>query len=248
MSEQPTRLADRPIMMRLDLRVEFETPPNFGGHGAPLFVDRPFRRDANGWPYIPASTLKGRLRHECERIAQASGHWVCGSPNPAHMCPNYASHRGEICGACAIFGSPWERGQLWPEDLLLHEPEELARARERGEDAPFSTVRFGVSLSRRRRVAEDARLFTTELFLPGVPLVFGGVWEGRLTLPQLVLVEAGCGAINALGRGKTGGLGWCRVTVKSQVQENGAWRAVREEERAEGRAAWAKIQAGSASA
>jgi len=240
MSEQPTRLVDRFIMMRLNLRVEFETPPNVGGHGAPTFVDRPFRRDAHGWPYIPASTLKGRLRHECERLVQASGQWVCGSPNPAHMCPNYhPPYRGEICAVCAIFGSPWERGRVWPEDLLLCEPEELAREREQGKEAPFSTARFGVSLSRRRRVSEDARLFSTELFLPGVPLVFSGVWEGRLTLPQLALIEAGCGAINALGRGKTGGLGWCRVTVDSQVQENDAWRAVREEERAEGRAAWA---------
>jgi len=238
MSEQPTRLADH-LMVRLDLRVEFETPPNVGGYGAPLFVDRPFRRDAHGWPYIPASTLKGRLRHECERLVQATGQWICGSPNPARMCPNYPPHRGEVCAVCAIFGSPWERGRLWPEDLLLCEPEELARARERDEDAPLAAVRFGVSLSRRRRVAEDARLFSTELFLPGVPLVFGGRWEARLTLQQLVLIEAGCGVITALGRGKTGGLGWCRVTVESRVRENGAWRAVSEEERAEGRAAWA---------
>jgi len=240
MNEQATRLVAHPFMMRLNLRVQFETPLNIGGHGAPTFVDRPFRRDAHGWPYLPASTLKGRLRHECERLAQTSGQWVCGSPNPAHMCPNYhPPHRGETCAVCAIFGSPWERGKLWPEDLLLREPEELARACKQGKDAPLSTVRFGVSLSRRRRVSEDARLFTTELFLPGVPLVFGGTWEGQLTLQQLVLVEAGCGAITALGRGKTGGLGWCRVTVESQVHENGDWRVVREEERAEGRAAWA---------
>lgn len=239
MNERATRLVPQPFMMRLNLRVQLETPLNVGGHGAPTFVDQPFRRDAHGWPYIPASTLKGRLRHECERLVQASGQWVCGSPDPAHMCPNYPQHRGETCAACAIFGSPWERGHLWPEDLLLCEPEELARARKQGQDAPLSTARFGVSLSRRRRVSEDARLFTTELFLPGVPLVFGGTWEGRLTWRQLVLVEAGCGTITALGRGKTGGLGWCRATVESRVQENGDWRTVREGERAEGRATWA---------
>ena len=239
MSEQPMGWTDRAQMIQLDVCVVFETPPNIGGHGAPLFVDRPFRRDAKGWPYVPASTFKGRLRHECERMARISGRWVCDSPNPEHMCPNYPPRRGEICAACAIFGSPWERGQIWPDDLLLRQPEELARAREHDEEAPFSTTRFGVSLSRRRRVSEDARLFTTELFLPGVPLVFSAVWEARLTLQQLVLVEAGCGAINALGRGKTGGLGSCRVAVESQVREDNAWRAVREAERTEGRAAWA---------
>jgi len=242
MSELATIRADQPLRVLLNLRVQIETPLNIGGHGAPTFVDRPFRRDAHGWPYIPASALKGRLRHECERLVQAmkeKSYWVCGSPDPAHMCPNYPRHRGETCAVCAIFGSPWYKGKVWPEDLLLSEPEDLARACDEGKDAPLSTARFGVSLSRRRRVAEDARLFTTELFLPGVPLVFGGAWEGRLTLQQLALVEAGCGAITALGRGKTGGLGWCKVTVESQIRENGEWRAVHEAERTEGRTAWA---------
>jgi len=241
MKKRTETQVDCPLEARLELSVRFETPLNIGGYGAPTFVDRPFRRDAHGWPYIPASTLKGRLRHECERLVQAMqarGYWVCGSPMPAHMCPNYPPRRGEICTVCAIFGSPWEKGKIWPQDLPLSEPEELTRAWERGEDAPLSTARFGVSLSRRRRVAEDARLFTTELFLPGVPLVFGGAWEGKLTFRQLALIEAGFGAITALGRGKTGGLGWCKVTVESQVQENGKWRVVLEAERAEGRAAW----------
>jgi CRISPR/Cas system CSM-associated protein Csm3 (group 7 of RAMP superfamily) len=223
---------DERRMMQLSLSVRFETPVNIGGYGAPTFVDRPFRRDGDGWPFIPASSLKGRLRHECERLARGLGYEVCGGPAPAQM------HRGTECAICAIFGSPWVPGRIYPADLTLQAPAELKRARERQENAPLAQIRYNVSLSRRRRVAEEARLFTTEVLLPGVPLSFGGTWEAELTLKELALVEAGLGAITALGCGKTGGLGWCHITVQSGVWENGEIRPVADAERAEGRAAW----------
>jgi len=219
--------------MRLTLSVNFETPVNIGGYGAPSFVDRPFRRDGDGWPFIPASSLKGRLRYECERLARALGEDVCDGPAPDQM------HRGqEECAICTVFGAPWKSGRIYPANLTLEEPAELRQARERDEKAPSAEIRYNVSLSQRRRVAEEARLFTTEIFLPGIPLTFGGVWEAELTLKELVLLEAGLGAITALGRGKTGGLGWCHVSVESELWEDGERRPITEAERAEGRAAW----------
>ena len=223
--------ADFPMPMRMALTVTFETPVNIGGYGAPTFVDRPFRRDRDGWPFIPASSLKGRLRHECERLARALGYEVCDGPEPGQMC------RGEepdVCPVCQIWGSPWVAGSIYPADLTLERPPEL------GDTAPPSTVRYNVSLSRRRRVAEEARLFTTELFLPGIPLTFSGVWEARLNLRALALVEAGLGAITALGRGKSGGLGWCTIRAQTEMQVNGEWRPVTADDRARGRAAWQK--------
>ncbi|MGC9395666.1 MAG: RAMP superfamily CRISPR-associated protein [Anaerolineae bacterium] len=224
--------ADLPIPMRMALKVTFDTPVNIGGYGAPTFVDRPFRRDSDGWPFIPASSLKGRLRHECERLARALGDdKVCNGPDPSQMC------RGEeqdVCSVCKIWGSPWVAGRVYPVDLKLERPTELGNA------APPSTVRYNVSISRRRRVAEDARLFTTELFLPGIPLTFSGVWETYLSLRELVLVEAGLGAITALGRAKSGGLGWCVIRSQTEMQVNGTWRSVTAGERMKGRAAWQK--------
>jgi len=219
---------DEPTAFRLTLRLHFETPVNIGGYGAPTFVDRPFRRDRNGWPFIPASSLKGRLRHECERLVRALGYRVCRGPNPREMC------RGgdDVCPICRIWGSPWMAGNIYPADLVLERPPGL------GETAPPSDIRYNVSLSRRRRVAEEARLFTTELFLPGIPLTFSGVWEARLSLRELVLVEAGLGAITALGRGKTGGLGWCTIRVQTEAWSQGDWHPVTAADRAEGRAAW----------
>jgi CRISPR/Cas system CSM-associated protein Csm3 (group 7 of RAMP superfamily) len=217
--------------MRMTLTVTFETPVNVGGDGAPTFVDRPFSRDNDGWPFIPASSLKGRLRHECERLARALGHKVCHGPNPTEMC---RGGEQDVCPVCKIWGSPWVAGSVYPADLTLARPPEL------GDAAPPSVVRYNVSISRRRRVAEDARLFTTELFLPGIPLTFSSVWEARLSLQELALVEAGLGAITALGRAKTGGLGWCTIRTKTEMQVNGKWRLVTADDRARGRAAWQK--------
>lgn len=220
----------RRMPMRLTLQVTVETPINIGGYGAPTFVDRPFRRDSEGWPFIPASSLKGRLRHECERLARALGQQVCNGPDPRKMCRDEDGRK--VCPICRIWGSPWVAGSVYPTDLMLKRPAEL------GETAPPSAVPYNVSLSRRRRVAEDARLFTTELFLPGIPLTFSGVWEAQLSLRELVLVEAGLGAITALGRGKTGGLGWCAIRVQTATWSDGEWMPVSAAERAEGRAAW----------
>ncbi len=215
--------------MALTLKITFDTPVNIGGYGAPTFVDRPFRRDREGWPFIPATTLKGRLRHECERLAQLLGVHSCYSSNPQNLCHG----AGAPCVGCRIFGSAWVTGRLYPTDLMLIPPLKTKQA-------PLSETRFNVSISRQRQVAEDARLFTTELFLPGIPLVFTGRWEARLSLEELVLVEAGLGTITSLGRGKTGGLGWCTIQVQSEIGEKEGWRAVSEAERAGGRLAWEK--------
>lgn len=222
--------------LRLTLNIHCETPINIGGYGAEAFVDRPFRRDSEGWPFIPASSLKGRLRHECERMARALGEQVCDGPDPRRMCrpgrDTEEASDGGVCTVCRIFGAPWIAGRVYPTDLLLQRPQEL---RDR---LPASTVRYNVSISRRRRVAEDARLFTTELFLPGIPLDFRGEWEADLSWAELALMEAGLGAIVALGRGKTGGMGWCCITVEGNVRDGTGWRRIRAEERAAGRMAW----------
>ncbi len=220
---------DEPTVFRLTLCVRFETPVNIGGYSAPTFVDCPFRRDRDGWPFVPASSLKGRLRHECERLARALGYQVCHGPDPREMCRGAGN---SVCPICRIWGSPWIAGNIYPADLVLERPPGL------GEAAPPSDIRYNVSLSRHRRVAEDARLFTTELFLPGIPLTFSGVWEARLSLRELVLVEAGLGAITALGRGKTGGLGWCTIRVQTEVWSEGDWHPITAADRSEGRAAW----------
>jgi CRISPR/Cas system CSM-associated protein Csm3 (group 7 of RAMP superfamily) len=152
-------------MIEIEVRLIFDTPPNVGsGAQAGTLADRAFIKDRNGWPYIPATTLKGQLRHAVERVAQGMGHEVCDTHH--HMC-----REGTVCPVCAIFGSPWIAGRLRFENLELNGPEELMEhlnKLRREKRHPRTGWRYGVALSRCRGVAEDALLYTTELFMPGI--------------------------------------------------------------------------------
>jgi CRISPR/Cas system CSM-associated protein Csm3 (group 7 of RAMP superfamily) len=60
-----------------------------GGSSGSL-ADKPIVRNAEDNLLIPASQVKGRLRHECEKIVRGL-HWsVCESPKPQNMCPQRA--------------------------------------------------------------------------------------------------------------------------------------------------------------
>jgi CRISPR/Cas system CSM-associated protein Csm3 (group 7 of RAMP superfamily) len=55
-----------------------------GGYSASI-ADKPIVRNAEGNLLIPGSQIKGRLRHECEKIARGLGWEVCESPSPVKM-------------------------------------------------------------------------------------------------------------------------------------------------------------------
>jgi len=216
-------------MMEIEVRLIFDTPPNIGsGAQVGTLADRAFIKDRNGWPYIPATTLKGQLRHVVERVARGMGRVVCDTHH--QMCRDETT----ACPACAIFGSPWIPGRLCFEDLELKEPQDLARQRQLGKRAPRTDWRYGVSLSRRRRVAEDALLYTTELFMPGVPLTFEGVLTGPLDEVGAAWVVAGLQFLAAVGRAKSTGLGWlqaeAQVLSDGQVLNNARLRAALQQE------------------
>lgn len=204
-------------MIEIAVKLTFETPLNIGSgaqHGT--FADRAMIKDMDGWPYVPASAFKGRLRHAVEQVAHAQG--LSGCDTHHHTC------RGDDpCPVCAIFGSPWVPGRLRFARLRLEGPAGVVTGLEelqRQGRVPRTQVRYGVALSRRRRVSEDRLLYTTELFEPGTQLEFGGMLRGEITRRDAALVVAGLRLLPAVGRGKTGGLGW--VHTHAEVREDGA--------------------------
>jgi CRISPR/Cas system CSM-associated protein Csm3 (group 7 of RAMP superfamily) len=205
-------------MIEIRVTLTFETPLNIGSgaqHGT--FADRAMIKTRDGWPYIPASAFKGRLRHAVERIAHAQGLSECVTHR--HTC---RPGRGEPCPVCRVFGAPWVAGQLRFSRLELTGPADVVAGLEdlkRQHRVPRTQVRYGVAISRRRRVSEESLLYTTEMFEPGVPLSFEGTLLGEITQRETALVVAGLKLLPALGRGKSGGLGWFSTAV--QVQEDG---------------------------
>ncbi len=195
------------MRIRLELQVEFDTPFNVGsGAMGGSVADKPLLRDFQGLPMIPASSLKGRLRHECERLAKALGEKCCHPPAADKMCQG--QWPDEFCPVCRLFGSPWHISPLFFSDLKPSEPALLKR----GKRSPRSGLRYGVALSRRRRVAEENLLYTVETF---GPLTLSGAIEGNASEEGLALLLAGLDSLFALGGGRSGGLGWCRLETRA---------------------------------
>ncbi len=193
---------------RVDLRVHFDGAFNVGAGamgGSPS--PRPMLTDWQGLPVVPASSLKGRLRHTCKQLAEALGQKTCDAPVAEKMCPFYELDGDEeFCPICCLFGSPWLESHLTFTDLTLKEPVFLVE----GRIPPRTSLRYGVGLSRHRRVAQDKLLYTSEVFLPGSTVTLGGEIHGWLDREEdLGLLVAGLENLVALGGSKSTGMGWC---------------------------------------
>lgn len=193
-----------------------------GGSSGSL-ADKPIIRNSEKNLLIPASQLKGRLRHECEKIARGLGWSICESPNPQTMCPQRAGVSGNFqreeyeftdtiaakkvhhCLICQIFGNPALPSRAIFDDLIhIEDPDNL----------PPEVLRPGVTINRVRRTAEDQKLYFLETSPANVQLKFQGKIHLQPKLkPELpdyakVLIWAGLKHINALGGSKSAGLGW----------------------------------------
>lgn len=189
-----------------------------GGSSGSL-SDKPIIRTADKTLLIPASQLKGRLRHECEKIARGLTWPVCQSPKANTICPQLAGFNDEEkqtfnrpeyeifgdhrphCLICKMFGNPALPSRLVFEDLICTEsPKNL----------PTEVLRPGVTINRRRRTAENKKLYFLETSPMNAQLCFKGNIHILLQAPNYTkaLLLAGLKHINALGGSKSSGLGW----------------------------------------
>jgi CRISPR/Cas system CSM-associated protein Csm3 (group 7 of RAMP superfamily) len=194
-----------------------------GGSSGSL-SDKPIIKTADGHLVIPASQLKGRLRHECEKLTRALGWPTCVSPVATTMCPQRVGfdakepqdndhadrfHRVEYavpgdtrhhCLICQLFGNPALPARLQFSDLVCTTPPD---------DIP-EVLRPGVSINRRRRTAEDQKLYFLETSPANAALEFQGAIALEPDTPSYAkaLILAGLRHIHALGGSKSAGLGW----------------------------------------
>jgi len=194
------------MRFRAKLRVHFDGTFNVGsGAMGGSLAQRPMLTDWRGLPRVPASSFKGRLRHTCKQLAEAMGQKTCDDPVAETMCQPEAGQGP--CPICRLFGSPWLESPLTFTDLTLVEPAFLVEAGM----PPRTSLRYGVGLSRYRRVAQDQLLYTTEVFLPGGTVTLGGEISGQADDKDLGLLVAGLENLLTLGGGKTSGMGWCEL-------------------------------------
>ncbi|MDF2387428.1 CRISPR-associated protein Csm3 [Nostoc ellipsosporum NOK] len=199
-----------------------------GGSSGSL-ADKPIVRNSEGNLLIPGSQLKGRLRHECEKIARGL-HWaICSSPNPQTMCPqragvteNFERREYQISGydgqhhclICQIFGNPVLPSHVIFDDLICTEE---------ADNLP-EVLRSGVTINRRRHTAEEQKLYFLETSPPNAQLRFTGHIH-FFDAPDYAgtLILAGLRHIHALGGSKSAGLGWLHWEFPNLPLKQSAW-------------------------
>nr|WP_322657128.1 RAMP superfamily CRISPR-associated protein [Dendronalium sp. ChiSLP03b]MDZ8203455.1 RAMP superfamily CRISPR-associated protein [Dendronalium sp. ChiSLP03b] len=187
-----------------------------GGSSGSL-ADKPIVRNAKGQLLIPASQIKGRLRHECEKLARALGWQIFYAPVATELCPNkgqvcsqfqeiyqVSAYKGYHCVVSQIFGDPILPSRVIVDDFICKTPvDELAEV-----------FRPGVTINRRRRTAEENKLYLLETSPANTQLEFKGdiYLQPRFESgsPDLAkpLIFAALRHIHALGGSKSTGLGW----------------------------------------
>lgn len=190
------------ITLHLTWRTAFHTTGNRWKWGA----DKALAQRYDGALVLPATSLKGALRDQAERLLRGHVH-VCVAPNPGAMCqdPNH------LCLICRVFGNPRRPAPLRFRDAIL--PDEVE-----------TQIRAGVSISRQRRAAVPQRLYFVETTATG-PMQTQALIEGYFPSFQeaeeaAALVILAARALPALGAGRTRGLGWI-AEVKAECAIDG---------------------------
>ena len=125
------------------------------------------------------------------------------------------------CFICQIFGNPSLPSRLLCDDLICDiAPENLPEV-----------LRPGVTINRRRRTAEEQKLYFLETSPVNAQLPFAGAIHLNADAPDYSrpLIIAALKHINALGGSKSTGLGWLRweIDLKAQDIEEKEWQALR---------------------
>jgi len=227
------------VFERLDRRLIFEgyieaLTPLHVGSGRPELareergIDLPVIRNVAGVPYIPGSSLKGRIRAEAERIARSVGYEVCNPPDTDQMCGSLKSREEDLCIICQIFGTAGKR---------------ISRASKvRFRDAPLMSdtppgelgmeVRTGIALDRERGSVHRGALYTVEAVPAGSRFRFEMVADNP-TDEELRLLMAAIRSVEdtALGGQSSRGFGKVRIVIERVRERTAGYYLGREPER-----------------
>jgi CRISPR/Cas system CSM-associated protein Csm3 (group 7 of RAMP superfamily) len=181
----------------------------FTGLGIAGLIDRTVVRDADALPYIPGSSVKGRLRFFAERLLRS------GSPPADYRlhAPDQPSCKAvhTACTLCRLFGNPSIPALLRIGQASLAPPwddhfRQILKINANPVVHPDVEVRPGIALSRLRRTALPDHLFFDEA-VPAITFV-GRLFLDSQVTPQETrfLIQVGT-LVDALGARKTAGRG-----------------------------------------
>jgi CRISPR-associated protein Csm3 len=149
--------------LRLKGTLVTQTALHVGASGGDVgAADLPVQKTAQGYPFIPGSSLKGVVRSTIEGLLRPSRSdqlWACDPLDRDKACGS-SERSGPLkdhCAACRLFGSYLVASHVRFSD---------ARMVDEGGSPPIET-RDGVSIDRDLRVAAAARKYDLEVVAPG---------------------------------------------------------------------------------
>jgi CRISPR/Cas system CSM-associated protein Csm3 (group 7 of RAMP superfamily) len=207
--------------INLELTIRFSSPFIIGsGFGIAGLIDLTTVKDTDNIVYLPASSLKGKVRSEFKKNMEAMGIPVCNSTINGRTDICKAGDIKDACVICRVFGSVFHPGCLIFEDAVMDD-ETMANLREivknRMIPAFQSSVRTGIRINRWLKTAEEGALFTFETV--NSSFVFKSSIKGRCYISdnEYSYFTETIRMITHLGGNKAGGMGRCEVEVKEQI-------------------------------
>lgn len=211
--------------------------PLIGGYSAvPTGLHAVSAQDHNGHPVIPATAIRGALRESLESLLRGAKQPACSGGDGLLLGqapvdnqesdPINANKQDEAirvcrCKACRLFGTQRDKLDVGERafsglilgDARLPQREDDRDAKEpRKKEGPSWGIRPGVSVARKRRAAEDQRLFMQK-----VPLVGDDsfIATGTLRQPELKsLLVAAVTATKYIGSGRSRGLARVELSLE----------------------------------
>lgn len=225
---------DDPFEVSATFTTDWHIGTGAGRHGG---VDRTIARDADGLPYVPATSLLGALREEIETIASGldtgdpAGAWQEWARTLLGDRPSAARSPGEA--ARAPRPSALRSADLRLEDGLLAyvrtrpTTADLSRGDEltRHEVAEaMVTIRPGVAIDPETGTAKRDFFRLEERAASGLRVT--GRWsfhsegaEGEVPWQLPFLLTAGARSVRALGAKRRRGAGWCEVEIDPRAAD-----------------------------
>lgn len=203
--------------------------PLIGGYSAvPTGLHAVSAQDHNGHPVIPATAIRGALRESLESLLRGAKQPACSGGDGLLLgqAPVDKQERGPInaniqdetisvcrCKACLLFGTQRDKlddGERAFSGLILSDArlppceDDLFDKEPKKKEGPSWGIRPGVGVARKRRAAEDQRLFMQKVPLAGdEPFIA----TGTLRQPELQsLLVAAVTATKYIGAGRSRGM------------------------------------------
>ena len=187
-------------------------------------IDMPILRTPDGQPYIPGSSLKGRVRAEAERIARERGLEVCNPPNTRNMCGTIKkdSSPQEFCICCRIFGTAG--------DVSVASKVKFRDAYPQGKVESL-LERTGIAIDRKTGAVARRALYTIEAVPAGVKFNLEIVAD-NLSEDELKLLLAALKSVedSALGGSSSRGFGKVKININEVCRRTAGYYLGEEEE------------------